>query len=48
MLQSLWGHESFRPLQLDVIESVVAGKDTLALLPTEEENRFVSKSQESC
>ena len=34
MLQSLWGHESFRPLQLDVIESVVAGKDTLALLPT--------------
>lgn len=29
-----WGHTSFRPLQLDIIESVAQGKDTLGLLPT--------------
>ncbi len=29
-----WGHSSFRPLQEDIINSVLAGKDTLALLPT--------------
>lgn len=34
VLQQYWGYERFRPLQLDIVESVLAGKDTLALLPT--------------
>jgi ATP-dependent DNA helicase RecQ len=34
ILRSYWGHESFRPLQEDIIRSVLSGKDTLALLPT--------------
>ncbi|MBL7936910.1 MAG: RecQ family ATP-dependent DNA helicase [Bacteroidia bacterium] len=29
-----WGYDSFRPLQQDIIESVLSNKDTLALLPT--------------
>ena len=29
-----WGHKSFRPLQEDIINSVLGKKDTLALLPT--------------
>ena len=29
-----WGFSSFRPLQEDIIRSVLAGHDTLALLPT--------------
>ena len=33
-LRSYWGHERFRPLQEDIILSVLAGNDTLALLPT--------------
>ena len=34
ILQQYWKHGQFRPLQLDIIESVLSGKDTLALLPT--------------
>jgi ATP-dependent DNA helicase RecQ len=34
ILRQYWGHSQFRPLQSDIIESVLAGKDTLALLPT--------------
>ncbi len=34
ILKQSWGYSSFRPLQREVIESVLAGKDTLALLPT--------------
>lgn len=34
ILQQYWGFNSFRPLQEEIIESVLAGKDTLALLPT--------------
>ncbi|MEM6966084.1 MAG: ATP-dependent DNA helicase RecQ [Bacteroidota bacterium] len=34
ILQKYWGYESFRPLQEDIIVSVLKGKDTLALLPT--------------
>lgn len=34
ILKQYWGYESFRPLQEDVINSVLAGKDTLALMPT--------------
>lgn len=29
-----WGHPTFRPLQEEIIRSVLEGKDTLALLPT--------------
>jgi ATP-dependent DNA helicase RecQ len=34
ILVKYWGHQSFRPIQRDIIESVLAGTDTLALLPT--------------
>ncbi|MCU0435765.1 MAG: RecQ family ATP-dependent DNA helicase [Bacteroidia bacterium] len=34
ILRQYWGHENFRPLQEDIIRSVMEGKDTLALLPT--------------
>ncbi|MDM1294508.1 RecQ family ATP-dependent DNA helicase [Sphingobacterium sp. N143] len=34
ILRQYWGFESFRPLQEEIIDSVIAGKDTLALLPT--------------
>ncbi|HPS50995.1 MAG TPA: ATP-dependent DNA helicase RecQ [Bacteroidales bacterium] len=34
LLLKYWGYSSFRPLQEDIIRSVLAGKDTLALLPT--------------
>ena len=34
ILQQYWGYSSFRPLQEDIVDSVMSGKDTLALLPT--------------
>ena len=34
ILAKYWGHQSFRPLQEDIINSVLHGDDTLALLPT--------------
>ena len=34
ILQQYWGYPSFRPLPEDIVDSVMAGKDTLALLPT--------------
>ncbi|MCM1137961.1 MAG: RecQ family ATP-dependent DNA helicase [Duncaniella sp.] len=34
VLRKYWGYDSFRPLQLDIIESVLQGSDTLGLLPT--------------
>jgi ATP-dependent DNA helicase RecQ len=34
VLRQIWGHTQFRPLQEDIIRSVLAGQDTLALLPT--------------
>lgn len=34
ILEQHWGHKSFRPLQEEIIASVLEGKDTLALLPT--------------
>ncbi|MCB0497827.1 MAG: RecQ family ATP-dependent DNA helicase [Cyclobacteriaceae bacterium] len=34
ILKKYWGYESFRPSQQDIIKSVLAGEDTLALLPT--------------
>jgi ATP-dependent DNA helicase, RecQ family len=34
ILKKYWGFDTFRPLQEDIITSVLQGKDTLALLPT--------------
>lgn len=34
ILQQYWKHGQFRPLQEDIIQSVLKGVDTLALLPT--------------
>ena len=34
ILKKYWGHDAFRPMQADIIKSVLAGNDTLALLPT--------------
>lgn len=34
ILKRYWGHDAFRPLQEEIINSVVQGLDTLALLPT--------------
>lgn len=34
VLQQYWGYGAFRPLQEDIIQSVLDGRDTLALLPT--------------
>lgn len=34
LLEKYWGHTSFRPCQLEIIQSVLAGNDTLGLLPT--------------
>lgn len=34
ILKKYWGHDTFRPLQEDIVDSVLKGQDTLALLPT--------------
>ena len=34
ILQRYWGYDTFRPLQEEIITSIIAGRDTLALLPT--------------
>ncbi|MBO4573842.1 MAG: RecQ family ATP-dependent DNA helicase [Bacteroidales bacterium] len=34
VLVKYWGYPSFRPMQEDIVDSVIAGNDTLALLPT--------------
>ena len=33
-LKTTFGYDAFRPLQRDIIEASLAGKDVLALLPT--------------
>ena len=33
-LKQYWGHAAFRPLQQEIIQAVLDGKDVLALLPT--------------
>jgi ATP-dependent DNA helicase RecQ len=34
ILKKYWGYSEFRPLQEDIIQAIISGKDTLALLPT--------------
>jgi ATP-dependent DNA helicase RecQ len=34
ILKKYWGHEEFRPLQKEIIQSILGGQDTLAILPT--------------
>ncbi len=34
ILKKYWGYDDFRPMQREIIEGVMAGRDTLALLPT--------------
>ncbi|WP_034256872.1 RecQ family ATP-dependent DNA helicase [Adhaeribacter aquaticus] len=34
ILKKYWGYDQFRPLQAEIIQSVLLGQDTLAILPT--------------
>src|SRR3954469_9471482 len=34
ILEKYWGFKTFRPLQEEIVQSVLNGKDTLAVLPT--------------
>ena len=34
ILKEYWNYDTFRPMQEDIVQSVLSGKDVLALLPT--------------
>lgn len=34
VLEKYWGHKQFRPLQEEIVNEILSGKDTLAILPT--------------
>lgn len=34
ILQKYWGHDAFRPLQEEIVDGIIYGHDTLAILPT--------------
>jgi ATP-dependent DNA helicase RecQ len=34
LLERIWGYSAFRPLQEDIVDAAIYGKDVLALLPT--------------
>jgi len=34
LLRTHWGYDRFRPLQLDAVEAVLAGRDSLVVMPT--------------
>ena len=33
-MKRYWGYESFRPMQQEIVSEALAGRDTLAILPT--------------
>lgn len=34
ILKKYWGYDAFRPLQAEIVDSVLSGRDTLGLMPT--------------
>ena len=47
ILKKYWGHDTFRPLQLETIESVAAGRDTLVLYRRLRPKEYASLSRRS-
>lgn len=39
LLKSVYGYNSFRPLQKEIIDHVVSGQDALVLMPTDVANQ---------